>query len=608
MKFSKIRNKLIVLFGTIVVSVIVVISYLNFFYVKREIISHERSESLHYFLEAAQANMRVLIDKDIAIAAQMATDPSVIEWFEGGEQNKDLEKLVTRKITSVKNNLDKTATVALINDKTYHYWIHGGKMLYTLSESKPIDGWYFVQRKSGKPYDVDFGYNENLKKTLFFVNVSIYDKANKFLGVSAIGVSPEDVLKDFSIRKISPGSRLWLINSEGRIKVSEKNAELTKDVSPFITKELVAEIGKTKTNKIKDAVIDNGKFIVSYMKLGDTNFFVVIKVPIDELTTLLAPIKYNALFFGIIILVIVIFIIGLVSRSIAKPLESMLKFANEFAGGNLRMRIPEKLLQDKDEIANLAKALKQVRINILDIVTQVKTSSEKIFETSGELIESSHSVSEQVRSQVNSTKAISSTVEIIGNSIERAADNSNKTTNFTNQVYLQSEKGQDIIQNSVEAIKDINEHIKIITDIAGATNILALNAAIEAARAGESGKGFAVVAQEVRKLAESSKVASDEIVKISAQGVKLSENVGDTFTDLLQKINKTNNLIKDISKMANEISDGAKQITNSIFELDKTTQLNAENADKFKSHSEHLLIEAQNLEQIISYFKTNKNV
>lgn len=100
---------------------------------------------------------------------------------------------------------------------------------------------------------------------------------------------------------------------------------------------------------------------------------------------------------------------------------------------------------------------------------------------------------------------------------------------------------------AVDANKDIANKISIITDIAFQTNILALNAAVEAARAGEHGKGFAVVAAEVRKLAERSKLAADEIVTLAQKGLDLSQGAGKVMEEVLPKIQNTTKLVQEIT-------------------------------------------------------------
>jgi methyl-accepting chemotaxis protein len=155
-------------------------------------------------------------------------------------------------------------------------------------------------------------------------------------------------------------------------------------------------------------------------------------------------------------------------------------------------------------------------------------------------------------------------------------------------------------------MKDIAAKISIIEEIARQTNLLALNAAIEAARAGEHGKGFAVVASEVRKLAERSQTAAGEISKLSASSVEVAEKAGKMLAKLVPDIQKTAELVQEISAASKEQTTGADQINAAIQQLNQVIQQNAGAAEEMASTAEELSSQAEQLQDTISFFKVER--
>jgi len=164
------------------------------------------------------------------------------------------------------------------------------------------------------------------------------------------------------------------------------------------------------------------------------------------------------------------------------------------------------------------------------------------------------------------------------------------------------QKGNESVVMAAESMKKIAEKITIIGDIAFQTNILALNAAVEAARAGEHGRGFAVVASEVRKLAEHSKVAADQINDLSAQGVKISESAAEELNIIAPKITTTSRLVQEITTASIEQNTGADQINCALQRLNEVTQQNAVASDQLANSSVELANEAERLKSIIAFF------
>ncbi|MCP4685524.1 MAG: hypothetical protein GY867_08740, partial [bacterium] len=201
--------------------------------------------------------------------------------------------------------------------------------------------------------------------------------------------------------------------------------------------------------------------------------------------------------------------------------------------------------------------------------------------------------------------------------IKQNADNSLQTEKIALQASEDGREGGKAVEETVNAMKEIASKISIIEEIARQTNLLALNAAIEAARAGDAGKGFAVVASEVRKLAERSQTAAAEINTLSASSVEVAEKAGELLTRIVPDIQKTAELVQEISAACNEQNTGADQINKALQQLDQVTQQNASSAEEMSSSSENMASSAEEmaasasemtdqagkLQQTIAFFK-----
>lgn len=276
---------------------------------------------------------------------------------------------------------------------------------------------------------------------------------------------------------------------------------------------------------------------------------------------------------------------------------------NALAKGDLTRQALAGMQDRADEIGHLVRAYTQMTTRLKTILGDIREGAMNIALASNQLRGTSDQLSQGANQQATSVEEISSTMEEMVANINQSTENAQLTQTISsraeggiNQVFTGAQK-------AVEANRVIAQKISIITDIAFQTNILALNAAVEAARAGEHGKGFAVVAAEVRKLAEKSKIAADEIVELSRNSLQLSEEAGKRMGEMLPEIQKTSQLVQEIASAGIEQRNGAEQVNNAIQQLNMVTQANATASEEMAASSEEMAAQADALKQSVSFFR-----
>jgi len=297
----------------------------------------------------------------------------------------------------------------------------------------------------------------------------------------------------------------------------------------------------------------------------------------------------------------------LMRREVSRPLSLVAARLKEIAQGegNLTQRID---YTANNEIGDVSASFNEFADKLTLVIAQVRMSADAVALASQQLSSSAEVLAQGTSEQAASVEETTSSLEQMNSSISQNVDNSRQMEQMALAGAHQVEESGRAVSESVDAMNSIAQKISIVEEIAYQTNLLALNAAIEAARAGEHGRGFTVVATEVRKLAERSQIAAQEISSLTASSLKVTERSGQLLKDLVPAIRKTADLVQKVSTASREQGAGVHQVNQAMTQVDRVTQTNAAAAEELTSTAGQLASRAQELQNSMSSFRTHPEV
>ena len=385
--------------------------------------------------------------------------------------------------------------------------------------------------------------------------------------------------------------------------------------------------------------------IAAFRQSEKSGWIATVTAPTQEVFAPVRTIFYMNLGITGGILLIAIVVVVFLTRSLVLPISKSAAVAATIAMGDLSSTFEDKQLRRSDETGSLSRAMRKMIANLQatarvaeqlakgDLTVEITRLSERdtlgsaletmlqtlrsvikgVQEVAANVASSSQIISSGATqlstgtsSQASATEEVSSSMEQMLANIQQNADNASQTEKIAVKASTDAQESGRAVFATVKAMHSIVQKTAIIQEIAQQTHILSMNASIEAAKAEQYGKGFSVVASEVRSLAARTKEAVAEITSMTAESIEVAEQAGEMLKKLVPDIQRTSDLVQEISAASNEQRMGIEQVTRAIQQLDEGTQQNSATSEELASTSEELAAQAEQLHQTILFFQLAK--
>jgi len=318
------------------------------------------------------------------------------------------------------------------------------------------------------------------------------------------------------------------------------------------------------------------------------------------------------------VLLFVAILVFLMANRITMPINQAVRAMQDIAEGegDLTQRLT---VTSQDELGKLTSGFNTFIDTMQELILNIRDTMSHINTASNEIVKGSSHLSDRTNNQTSFLHQTSSSITEMAVTVSQNADSSKEAKDLAINAQTQAQKGGEIINKAVNAMKEVDESsskmadiIETINGIAFQTNLLALNAAVEAARAGDQGHGFAVVANEVRNLSLRSAEAAEEIKSLITNsidkiksGSTLVNESGEILSEIVNSTNKVSQIILGISDASQEQADGIGAINDAILQMEGVTQQNAALVEEFSATTSSTKKQINSLSRFLDTFKVD---